>query len=164
MPQMQAVSVEEWCRTHFDRVYNFCRALLSNEADAQDASQEVFLTVLRRRDELAQIREPWPWLLKVARLTCLYFRRTRARRGAGEPLEGAEEAPEVGPPIGRDELDRIWSSLDRLPERYRAILALHFQQGLSHAELAAVLEVSRGTVRVLLHRAIARLRQEVRKP
>src|ERR1043166_8272897 len=144
MPQMQAVSVEEWCRTHFDRVYNFCRALLSNEADAQDASQEVFLTVLRRRDELAQIREPWPWLLKVARLTCLYFRRTPARRGAGEPLEGAEEAPEGGRPDRRRDADR-------------ASLALHFQQGLSHAELAAVLEVSRGTVRVLLHRAIARL-------
>ena len=40
MPELEAVSIEEWTRKHFDRIYNFCRALLSNEADAQDASQD----------------------------------------------------------------------------------------------------------------------------
>jgi RNA polymerase sigma-70 factor (ECF subfamily) len=162
---MQAVSVEEWTRRHFDRVYNFCRALLSHEADAQDACQEVFLTVLRRREDLPGIREPGPWLMKVARLTCLYVRRKRLRAEPGDPDEQeAQEMGEVGEPLQREELGRIWGSLEKLPERYRAVLALHFQQGMSHEELAEVLDVSRGTVRVLLHRAIARLRQEVRKP
>jgi RNA polymerase sigma-70 factor (ECF subfamily) len=164
MPDLEAVSVEEWSRKHFDRIYNFCHSLLSNEADAQDACQEVFLTVLRRRQELGGIRDPWTWLLKVARLTCLYFRRARTRRGAGEIPEGEEGREEVGPPLRREELERIWPVLDRLPERYRVILALHFQQGLSHEELAEVLGISRGAVRVLLHRAITRLRQEVRTP
>ena len=164
MPETEVVSVEEWSRKHFDRIYSLCLTLLSNEADAQDACQEVFLTVLRRRQDLPGIRDPWTWLLKVARLTCLYFRRARRRRAAGEISEGEEVRQEVGPPIRREELDRVGSSLDQLPERYRAILALHFQQGLSHEELAEVLDVSRGAVRVLLHRAIARLRQEVRTP
>jgi RNA polymerase sigma factor (sigma-70 family) len=163
MPELQAVSIEEWTQKHFDRVYNFCRALLSNEADAQDASQEVFLTVLRRREDLAGIRDPWIWLMKVARLTCLYIRRRRARGTPGK-LEEEESIQEVGPPLRREEIGRIWSVLDRLPERYRAILALHFQQGMPHEELAEVLELSRGTVRVLLHRAVVRLRQEVQKP
>lgn len=164
MPEMQTVSVEEWTRKHFDRVYNFCRALLANEADAQDACQEVFLTVLRRRDDLGGIREPATWLLKIARLTCLYVRRKRSRPEPVDLADRPEEAPEAGAPIRREEAGRVWASLDRIPERYRAVLALHFQQGLSHEELAEVLEISRGTARVLLHRAIARMRQEVRKP
>ena len=164
MTELQAVSIEEWTRRHFDRVYNFCRALLSNEADAQDASQEVFLTVLRRRDDLSGIRDPWTWLMKIARLTCLYIRRRRARGASPNLEEEVERIEEVGPPLRREEVVRIWSVLDRLPERYRAILALHFQQGMNHEELAEVLELSRGAVRVLLHRAIVRLRQEVQKP
>jgi DNA-directed RNA polymerase specialized sigma24 family protein len=43
------------------------------------------------------------------------------------------------------------------------VLALHFQQGLSHAETAQVLGLSRGALRVLLHRAVARLREEARE-
>ncbi|HYF00315.1 MAG TPA: sigma-70 family RNA polymerase sigma factor, partial [Planctomycetota bacterium] len=60
-------------------------------------------------------------------------------------------------------LDRLRELIQSLPERYRTVLALHFQQGLPHDEMARILGVSRGALRVLLHRAVARLRQETRK-
>ena len=63
----------------------------------------------------------------------------------------------------REETSKIREASARLPERYRAVLALHYQQGLTHEETAEVLGVSRGALRVLLHRAVMRLREEVKK-
>jgi RNA polymerase sigma-70 factor (ECF subfamily) len=161
----RARSADDFVRSHFRRVYQFCRSLLGNDADAEDACQTVFLTVSRKRDELAGVEQPVPWLLQIARLTCLNARRERDRKRAAPlgaaPLE-ADDPGELPPPVGAGEdLDRIRAAAERLPERYRAVLALHFQQGLSHEEMAKVLGLSRGALRVLLHRAVAGLRREV---
>lgn len=163
MEALREESAESLARNHFRRVYAFCRSLLGRDADAEDACQTVFLTVARRREELAEIRQPVPWLLQIARLTCLNLRRERDRvRPAGqEPDEPAEPGPPLPP---TENLDRVRAALQRLPERYRTVLALQFQQGLSHGETAQVLGLSRGALRVLLHRAVTRLRQEVRTP
>ena len=153
-------SAETLARKHFRRVYAFCRSLLRSDSDAEDACQSVFLTVARRQQEVPGVVRPVPWLLQIARLTCLNSRRERDRLRT-EP----DETVEVGPPLPPGEpLGSLRGSIDRLPERYRTVLTLHFQQGLSHQETAEVLGLSRGAVRVLLHRAVARLRQEVRKP
>jgi RNA polymerase sigma-70 factor (ECF subfamily) len=163
MEALQEASADSLARTYFRRVYAFCRSLLGRDADAEDACQQVFLTVARRREEIAGIRQPLAWLLQIARLTCLNLRRERDRLRPG----GAEheEAVEVGPPLAPTEnVDRLREVLERLPERYRTVLTLHFQQGMSHAEAAQVLGLSRGALRVLLHRAVARLREEARTP
>ena len=52
--------------------------------------------------------------------------------------------------------------MGRLPVRYRAVLTLHYPQGMAHDEMADVLAVSRGALRVLLHRAVGKLRQDLR--
>ena len=54
-------------------------------------------------------------------------------------------------------------AVELLPERYQAVLVMHYQQGMSQEEIAEAMELSRGALRVLLHRAVMRLRQEVRK-
>jgi RNA polymerase sigma-70 factor, ECF subfamily len=163
MEALREESVESLARNYFRRVYAFCRSLLGRDADAEDACQQVFLTVARRREEVGEIRQPVPWLLQIARLTCLNLRRERDRvRPAA--LEEPDEPVELGPPLAATEnLDRLRAVVEQLPERYRTVLALHFQQGLSHAETAQVLGLSRGALRVLLHRAVARLREEARE-
>ena len=162
METLHAETADTLARKHFRRVYHFCRTLLSSDADAEDACQTVFLTVSRRRLEIPGILQPLPWLLQIARLTCLNARRERDRVRAGA-MEGDEPA-ELGPPLAPTEnLDRVRGLIRNLPERYRSILALHFQQGLSHEEAAQVLGLSRGALRVLLHRAVARLRQEAKE-
>jgi RNA polymerase sigma-70 factor (ECF subfamily) len=155
-------SVEDLARTQFRRVYGFCRSLLGGDAEAEDAAQNVFLTVWRRRSELGGIRNPVPWLLQIARLTCLNARRDRDRRRA-EPVE-SDSLPDAGSPIpASEDADRVRAARERLPERYRTVLLLHFQQGLGHEEMARVMGLSRGALRVLLHRAVVRLREETRK-
>jgi RNA polymerase sigma-70 factor (ECF subfamily) len=151
-------------REYFGRVYNFCRSLLRDESEVDDACQEVFLTVARRRDEIPEVRRFVPWLFKIALLTCLHIRRQRDRVPAPLTAADAEDAVLSHPPVERtEEASRVREASARLPDRYRAVLALHYQQGLTHEEIAEVLGVSRGALRVLLHRAVMRLREEVKK-
>jgi len=158
----ESLTPEALARLYLKRVYAFCRSMLRNERDAEDACQEVFLTLLRRWDELGTVQRPLSWLMKVSRLTCLWVRRKRRNEVAIE--EAQIDAPcDPGPPIDAGaERGRVQEALERLPERYRAVLTMHYQQGMDHEEIAGAMELSRGALRVLLHRAVLRLRQEVK--
>jgi len=159
----ESLSPEALARLYLKRVYGFCRSMLRNERDAEDACQEVFLTVMRRWDQLGTVQQPLSWLMKVSRLTCLWVRRKRRSEVAIE--EAGIDAPcDPGPPIeAGTERSSVQEALERLPERYQAVLTMHYQQGMSQEEIAGAMELSRGALRVLLHRAVMRLRQEVKK-
>jgi RNA polymerase sigma-70 factor, ECF subfamily len=159
----ESLSPDTLARLYLKRVYGFCRSMLRNERDAEDACQEVFLTVQRRSDQLGSLQRPLPWLMKVSRLTCLWVRRKRRHEVAIE--EAGIDAPcDPGPPIdGGTERRDVQEALERLPERYQAVLTMHYQQGMSQEEIADAMDLSRGALRVLLHRAVMRLRQEVKK-
>jgi RNA polymerase sigma-70 factor (ECF subfamily) len=159
----KSLSPEALTRLYRKHVYGYCRTLLRDERDAEDACQEVFLTVVRRWDQLGSIQKPLPWLMKVSRLTCLWVRRKRRNE---LPIEEAaiDASYDPEPPIEPGKgLERVREALERLPERYQAVLTMHYQQGMSPEEISEAMELSRGTLRVLLHRAVMRLRQEVRK-
>ncbi len=160
---VDSLSPEALTRLYLKRVYGFCRTMLRDERDAEDACQEVFLTVLRRWDQLGSVQQPLSWLMKVARLTCLWVRRKRRKDVAIEEAE-IDASYDPGPPVepGED-AGRVMEAAERLPERYQAVLVMHYQQGMSQEEIAEAMELSRGALRVLLHRAVMRLRQEVRK-
>jgi RNA polymerase sigma-70 factor (ECF subfamily) len=161
---LSTLSDHDIARRYYGRVYNFCRSLLRDAAEVDDACQEVFLTVARRRGELPAVRRFVPWLFKIALLTCLHLRRQRDRLPAPLSAADTEDAVQSQPPVERtEEASRVQKAAARLPERYRAVLALHYQQGLDHEEIAEVMGVSRGALRVLLHRAVMRLREEVKK-
>lgn len=160
----QSLSPEELIRLYRRHVHGFCRTMLRDERDAEDAAQEVFVTVLRRADQLGTVQKPLPWLMKVSRLTCLWVRRKRRRE---LPIEEAaiDASYDPEPPLEPGKgLERVRVAMERLPERYQSVLTMHYQQGMGPEEIAQAMEVSRGTLRVLLHRAVMRLRQEVRKP
>jgi len=159
----QVMTVESIAREYSRRVYNFCRSILRNDSDAEDACQEVFLTVTRRQDELGEVQRMHPWIMKVALLTCQWVRRKRGRLTTND---GEADLPaDPGPPIeASEDVGRIRAAIGQLPDRYRDVLTLHYQQGLSHEEISDVLGLSRGAMRVLLHRAVAKLRDQVKTP
>jgi len=160
---MKTLTPEALSRLYLKSVHSFCRSMLRDERDAEDACQEVFLTVLRRSDQLGSVQKPVPWLMKVARLTCLWVRRKR-RKDVELNEADIDAAYDPGPPIEpAADLGRVREALERLPERYQAVLVMHYQQGMAQEEIAEAMELSRGALRVLLHRAVMRLRHEVRR-
>ncbi len=64
----------------------------------------------------------------------------------------------------REEVERVEGAIARLPEEYREVICLSRLMGLGHAEIAAQLGRSEGAVRVLLHRALARLSRLLEAP
>jgi RNA polymerase sigma factor (sigma-70 family) len=72
-----------------------------------------------------------------------------------------ERADHAAPYNDLDERDAMWSALDQLPPRQRAVLVLRFYEQLSEAEIAAVLGCSPGTVKSQSSKGLARLRHLV---
>ncbi|MFN3485237.1 MAG: RNA polymerase sigma factor [Planctomycetota bacterium] len=156
-------SPEEITRRYLPRVYRFCRGLLRDEDEAKEACQETFLAITRRAGDLPGVRRLTPWVLKIALLACLHARRRRRQGVPIEPEAGVDDVGAEDPPLDRHEdAERVRRAMERLPDRYRAILALRFQQDLTTEEAADVLGISEGAARVLLHRAVLKLRREVR--
>ncbi|MEQ1504058.1 MAG: RNA polymerase sigma factor [Myxococcota bacterium] len=151
-PRRAAVSreldIDALYRRYGDLVYGRCRSLLQNEADAQEAAQEVFLRVWRYRDGFRGEASPTTWLFKVTTTTCLNRLRTRRRR----PEDPVEEMP-PGTAINdtvlheielRNLLDAVLGDED---ERTVQCVVYHYADGMTHDEVGALLGVTGAAVR-----------------
>jgi RNA polymerase sigma factor (sigma-70 family) len=141
-------------RAFGDRVYRLARGILGNDADAADATQEVFLRVFRKCASFDRRSSFATWLWRLAYRQCLNHRRSLRRfftqpcRDRADPsCDGARVAAGVE---ARDEVDRLFATLTR---EHRAILALRELLELDYREIAAALEIPLGTVMSRLSRA-----------
>lgn len=142
---------EEILRTRMDTVYRVSFAILGNEADARDAAQETFVSAWRQIGRLRDAERFDAWLQRVAINAARMSHRARRRRGVREISASQVEAR--ADRAARSDTDRLGVALDALPLDQRTILALHHLDGLSVAELAAILEIPVGTVKSRLHTA-----------
>jgi RNA polymerase sigma-70 factor (ECF subfamily) len=150
---------------HQRRAYNLALRMLGGEDDARDATQEAFLTALRKLASFRGDAAFSTWLHRVTVNACYDL----LRRSARAPLtaRGDEPRPEPGPPAP-DHAEATAASVDlhrallRLPPDHRAVLVLHDVQDLSYEEVARVLGVPVGTVKSRLHRARVALGRELR--
>lgn len=99
------------------------------------------------------------WLFRIARHTVIDAYRTH--RGFEEIPEGLMDTDvfnKADTKLGRDEmLHLVNTAIDKLPGRYREILMLSFMAELPHSEIARVLHITEGAVRILKHRALKKL-------
>lgn len=150
-------------REHGAAVAALCRSLLRDRSEAEDATQQAFLSVHRALLNGAAPREPLPWLLAVARNECY----ARFRQRATAPLPGGD-APESATAdasthaLRADELAEVWDEVGQMPSAQRKAFLLREIRGLSYAQLAAELSLSPPSVRSLLLRARTRLRHRLR--
>ncbi|BDF71461.1 DNA-directed RNA polymerase sigma-70 factor [Oscillospiraceae bacterium] len=135
---------------HAQAVYRLAYARTGSREDAEDVTQETFLRLVRTAPEFADEDHCRAWLLRVA-MNCAGDLFRSAWRRHTRPLEEAEQvpAPEEG---------GVLEAVLALPERYRAPIHLFYYEGLSTAEIAAVLGKSEGAVRTRLSRARTMLR------
>jgi RNA polymerase sigma-70 factor (ECF subfamily) len=142
---------------------------------AEDVVQETYLKVWKALPQfdpakLAR-RDPFAWLLKIARNTAISQGRRRRPTLRGTltgpggdigPGRGIEpEAPEPGPVTRAEYNEReaaLHRALGRLAEHKRTLLELHYREELSHREIAELCELTLGQVNMTLYSA----RQEIR--
>jgi RNA polymerase sigma-70 factor (ECF subfamily) len=142
---------------HQRKVYAVALRLLGERADAQDATQEVFVRLYRHLGRFDERRPLEPWLYRMTVNAC---RDSGRRRRVFEPLDtlrasGADPHAEAS----RGEQSRLLTAaIRRLPEKERAALVLRDLEGLSTAEVARILGSSEGTVRSQVSTARLKLR------
>ena len=134
---------------------------LGNPEDAREVFQETWLRALERLDTLRETDRLAAWLVSIA----LNQVRARLRRSGGiarrEPDERVEAIDEsdVGERLAeREEAELLRARMRELPARQREVMDLRVNHGLSHAEIAALLEISEESSRANYYQALRRLR------
>jgi RNA polymerase sigma-70 factor (ECF subfamily) len=134
--------VEELYRRYGSAVHRRARSILGDPDAAADAVQEVFFRVLQRYDQFRGESSPMTWLYRVTTNLCLNRLRDERRRGEllGElPRNGTVRARrmELSPDIR--------GALRDLPEGVAAAGVYYYLDGMTHEEIAGLLDVSRRT-------------------
>ena len=159
---------EELYRAHLRDVYSYAYYRVGNHHDAEDLTEQAFLQAYRhfeRARRESDGRPLRPWLIRIAHNLASNYHRDRSRRpeaalDAVEPPShphGTERVAE-----GREELRNVLAKLDELPEDRREALIMRFALGMSNREIARALGRTEGATKVLIHRAIKQLEEEMR--
>ena len=156
-------AVDECIARHGGLVWAMARKASVDQADAEDAVQEIFLDIWQnaaRYDPAVASETAFIAMLARRRLIDRY--RQRQRTVSTEPLE-AEPASEGDPKPDRAELceeaTRVRVAMERLPMTEKQVLRLSIEQGLSHSQIAERLEMALGTVKSHARRGLIRLRE-----
>ena len=147
-------------REHYAFLYRFAYRLAGPAHDAEDLTQQAFLSAHRHLDQLRDPVRARGWLVAILRNA---YRRMFRRQVTGKLLaldDVAEPAfePESEFPIDPQELAR---ALADLPEDFRTVIILYYQEQLSYREIAELLELPIGTVMSRLSRGKLALREKL---
>src|SRR5215210_14608 len=144
---------------YHQELYRYCRAILSNPDEAQDALQNTMAAALRSlpgEDRELKLR---PWLYRVAHNEAISI----ARRRAESPLvlDGdAGIAPSAQLAVeDRERLEALVTDLKALPDRQRSALVMRELSGLGYDEIAAAVGASEGAARQIVYEAREAMRE-----
>ena len=161
-----ATAFEQIIMRYESRVMTLAARLLGCRDDARDVAQEVFLRAFKYLHRADPQKPLEPWLLRIAVNVCRDTARRQLRRQhtfveahAAEPIDGASD-PCAGLERKQERLI-LQRALDLLPEKERLAIVLRDIEGLSTAEVAAILRSSETTVRSQVSRGRLRLKAAV---
>lgn len=153
---------ERLYRDHGTRMKSIAYNHLGTAADAEDAVQETFLKIHRAARTYTGEASFATWMYRILVNTCYDVLRKRRRRGGEEaPLDDAPEATMRSAPTV-DEAKRLTlrKLLDALPEQRRTVFTLFEIEGLSHREIASILDISEGNSKWILFATKKQLQEQ----
>ncbi len=161
-------ALSELYELYFPRVYRYILARTGNQYDAEDLAEEVFMRVLEAIDRFQWREAPFSaWLFRIAHNALISQRRKDGARGRSAPLSDGLAVNSAGPEelvANRLVLNEVMAAAQRLPEAQRQVIAFRFAAGLSVAETARAMGKGEGNVKVIQHKAIAKLREWMGQP
>jgi RNA polymerase sigma factor (sigma-70 family) len=153
------------------RIWSYASGILGDADRAEDVSQEVFISVLRRLRDTERPIAFKPWVYQIAKNACIDELR-RTRRGQAVPFDQEREAENgsdelflsaPGPDVALDSkqrLEDLRGAFRGLSDIHRRMLVLRELEGLSYSEIGTRLGMSRPVVESTLFRARRRLAEE----
>jgi RNA polymerase sigma-70 factor (ECF subfamily) len=146
-----AEAAEELFRRHWPAVHRAAWLVVHDAAAAEDIAQEAFMSAFRSLDRFDRRRPLGPWLHRIVVNRAIDWSRARALR----PETGSDALPEPAAPEAAAELgEEVVAALADLGPEHRAVVVLRHLLGYTPGEIAAMLELPRGTVNSRLRRAL----------
>lgn len=161
-------ALESAVREHSSLVYRIAYSVLRNHHDAEDATQETFVRVLRHQRKLEGVRDRKTWLARIAWRVAV----ERRKRLPEIPLQEVEADAAVTrlrsqlvsaheSVLGREMAGMLASLITALPGQLRDVVTLSSLQELGPAEIAVVLGISESAVRSRIFRARRILKEKL---
>ncbi len=147
---------------YFPRVYRYVAGRVRSTQDAEDVTEEVFLRLVANLKRFEWRGLPFgAWVFRIARNEVVSHVRRQRRRGT--PAQLSETIPDdrqdhAAAYEQQATIEVVREATSRLPPAQRDVIALRFGAGLTVAETANVLNKTQNNVKVLQHKAIARLK------
>ena len=155
-------------RRYNQRLYRVARAILRNDAEAEDVMQQAYVNAYRHLDQFAGLARFSTWLTRIAVHEALARSRRRGRFDEQETVDdwdgdAMDALKSPGPDPERQAFagelrTLIESAIEALPEHYRAVFVMRAVEGMSTAESADCLDITEETAKTRLHRARMLLR------
>ena len=141
----------------YHAVYRSIRAVVLDAAAAEDLTQETFVRAYRARDRYTPTAPPGAWLRRIGiNLAISYLRRQKLARFLPARLYTTPHTREYDQVEARNVVTK---ALEALSPKLRAAVILHYYDGLTREEIAAVLGVPAGTVASRIAKAVAIMRK-----
>ena len=168
---LDARAFEEIMRKHNRMLFRTARAILRDDAEAEDALQEAYVQAFRSMDTFRAESKLSTWLARIVANEALMRLRKHARRAEIVPIEpSASAAMEQVTDTNMDNAPDssaerkqmrglLEAQIDALPDLYRTVFMLRAVEELSVEETAAVLDLPPATIRTRFFRARSLLRE-----
>ena len=141
---------DEWYQGEYRRVVALVYTLSGSRTAAEELSQDAFLEAHRRWGTISSYANPGGWVRKVAMNKARSALRRRAAevRAYTKHVGRSRTLPAELPEPSHD----FWAAVRALPDKQAQVIALHYLEDRPIDDIAAVLEISTGTVKTHLHR------------
>ena len=152
--QQEIVEIERMMRGYGDTLLRMCIIYLKDRALAEDAVQETFIKVYQKYHTFNQTSEEKTWIMRITINVCKNYMRTSwfKRVKTGLDLETISKERIDQNFIERERRKQILSEIAELERKYKEVILLYYYQEMSTKEIASILHIKEGTVRVRLQR------------
>jgi RNA polymerase sigma factor (sigma-70 family) len=147
----KTVDFDRLYRRHAASVYRYAFAVLGNQADAEDVTQQTFLNAYRAIAQGTKPRKPENWLLRIAHNEVR--RHFRSRQGKALEVELDERLPQNVPERTDPTLADVLRALRHLPPAQRSALVMREFEGRSYSEIAEIMNITQAALEGQLFRA-----------
>jgi RNA polymerase sigma-70 factor, ECF subfamily len=156
-------------KAHLRDVYSYAYYRVGNHHDAEDLTEQTFLQAYRHFERALQEshgRPLRPWLIRIVHNLAANYFRDRSRRpqtniddaGPLSEMHGTDDLVE-----GREELREVLAGVANLPDDRKSALIMRFALDMDNREIARALGRTEGATKVLIHRAIRQLEEDLAK-
>jgi RNA polymerase sigma-70 factor (ECF subfamily) len=148
---------------YLDEIYRYVYFKVGNKQTAEDITEETFIKTWESLSRIyrsdGQIDNLRAWLYRIARnLVIDFYRKNKAETIEGSTTPAIIQSPEETA-IEQEETSRILSALQKLKPDFQQIVILRLINDLSHKEIASIIGISEAHSRILLYRALKKMKE-----